>query len=185
MCYQTITDDAQSSELSLEDLRYAALSPKASPQIELLTQLRSLSSNNDNFIDTLDSQQTDVINHLSSMSKKLKGFVKEIIKAIDVDYSALMEVDISGGGIRFESNTSIEIDRIVKLELILMPQYLPISSFGKVIDCSRLSNGGGFRIAIEFTQISDTDRDAIVGHVLQTQSKLIREQAETAENDDE
>jgi len=167
MCYELVENDGNAT---LDTVKEPDES-KVSMEIELLNELSQLEEQNKQFLKTLDKADNRVINHISSVNSRLSLLSKRVIQALDVDFSELMDVDISGGGLRFESDKSLKTEQRIKLELILMPKYIGMTLFAKVVDSIALNTGDGFCVAIEFIEISESDRDAIIGHIFKTQSK--------------
>jgi hypothetical protein len=84
-------------------------------------------------------------------------------------------VNLSGSGIKFFSEESYSVNSFLVLRLILRP-FIPIQAIGRIIrnDSTRKGNEKGFEIAVEFTQISPEDREAIIRHILRSQATTQR-----------
>jgi hypothetical protein len=85
------------------------------------------------------------------------------------------KVNLSGSGIKFFSDDPYPVDSFLVLRLILRP-FIPIQAVGKIIriDSKWKGNEKGFEIAVEFTQISPDDREAIIRHILRSQATMQR-----------
>lgn len=97
-------------------------------------------------------------------------------------------VNLSASGISFESNTPINEDANLKMELVLFPEYQFIPVYARVIDCRKIMDDNLYRfnIAVDFVGISESDQEIIMQHVLSSQAKLLKEerQQEMVEEDE-
>ena len=153
-------------------------STQASPQITLLRELSEMSDENKRFLKTLSPTQESTRSHVETMNKRIVDLSRQIIYALDIDENSMMEVDISGGGLSFESHGQLSVGQRLNIELILMPQYFGMALDAEVVDCSTTEESSIHRTSIEFTEINEADRDAIIGHVFKTQSKMLRDSKE-------
>lgn len=87
-----------------------------------------------------------------------------------VDFFESKSIDISGGGLLFQTNHPIDANENLEVEFSL--DNLTISTTGKVVRCSSVDNS--YRIALKFTDISELERDKIVGFIFQKQREFIK-----------
>ncbi len=153
--------------------------PQASPQITLLRELSEMNDENKRFLKTLSAQQESAYSHIQTMNNRILELSRQIIYALDIDENSMMEVDISGGGLSFESNEQLSVGQKLNIEMILMPQYFGIALDAKVVDCSTAEESNNYRTSVAFTQIDESDRDVIIGHIFKTQSKILRDSKES------
>ena len=67
---------------------------------------------------------------------------------------------------------------MLELTLVLLPQVKTIHGFGEIVECELHGDdatGGGYRVSVDFTYLSEADRESIVAHVLNNQSRQLRE----------
>ena len=85
-------------------------------------------------------------------------------------------VDLSASGMSFESNTPINEDVNLKMDLVLFPEYQFIPVYAKVVDCRKKMDDNLYRfnIAVDFVGISESDQEIIMQHVLSRQAKLLK-----------
>ena len=86
-----------------------------------------------------------------------------------------MKVNLSGSGIRFMADREFPVDSRLSLRLVLRP-FIPIHAVGKVVRTS-LSKGNpdkGYDTAVEFVDIAEEDREAIIRHVIRAQALIQR-----------
>jgi len=145
---------------------------KSLPFAHLLEELNALVKANNSHIESLNSQQQLTVEHLNNLNAKIAQLTQYMIQSLNLRYNDLLEVDLSGGGIRFNSDRSMVIGQKLKLELVLVPEYYYLVVYGEVVDCQPIDNG--FELGIVFDQIKEADRDAIIRHVFKSQSAQLR-----------
>lgn len=86
------------------------------------------------------------------------------------------EVSLSASGISYKAASALQMGELLELDMVLFPQLYSISAYGKVVDCRSLSEGGdGYEIGVEFVFLREEDRDFVIKHALERQSKKLRE----------
>lgn len=118
---------------------------------------------------------------LLQMMTRIDWMLTSILRTLGKDKNLkqsipeLAKVNLSGSGIRFFSEQEFPVNSHLVLRLILRP-FIPMQAVGKIIRIDPVQQGesAGFEIAVEFTQISPDDREAIIRHVLRTQATLQR-----------
>ena len=82
-------------------------------------------------------------------------------------------VSISGSGLAFTAGESLSIGDLIELKFILKPSLTNIRTFSKVVSCK--AQDGQFKVAVEFSQLNNDDRDLLIRHVVKKQINDIRE----------
>jgi c-di-GMP-binding flagellar brake protein YcgR len=167
MSYEAISEDESEqpvTEVSSRSLR----------SMHLLKELNSILEENEIFSKTLTEEERKTKYYLAELSDKVTDITRYLVKTLGVEYSELLEVDLSGGGVRFESDTPLTVNQALKLDIVLVPEYYNLTTSGLVVDCCSIGASGLFEIAISFTDIQEADRDAIVRHVFKRQSEQLR-----------
>ena len=87
-------------------------------------------------------------------------------------------VNLSASGMCFESNTPINEDVNLKMEIILFPEYQFIPLYARVIDCKKKMDDNLYRfdIAVDFIGISESDQEIIMQHVLSKQAATLKKE---------
>ena len=101
--------------------------------------------------------------------------------------SETQQVNLSASGMSFESNTPINEDVNLKMELVLFPEYQFIPVYAQVVDCRKKMDDNLYRfsIAVDFVGICESDQEVIMQHVLSRQAKLLKnERQEEVEVDE-
>ncbi len=99
----------------------------------------------------------------------------------DKDGRALHGVSLSAGGLGFSSRESFGLGDMLDLTLVLLPEVKTVHGFGEIVDCQPEAEDqveSGYRVGVQFTYLAEADREIIVSHVLNKQSRLLRESKE-------
>ena len=121
-----------------------------------------------------------VVAEILGLFDKKISLIESMIMHNDDDKNAITEtqqVNLSASGISFESNTPINVDVNLKMELVLFPEYQFIPVYAKVVDCRKKvdDNLYRFNIAVDFIGISETDQETIMQHILSQQAKQLKQ----------
>ena len=117
---------------------------------------------------------------LGLYDKKLSLIESMIMHNDDKDNSITetQHVNLSASGMSFESNTPINDDVKLKMELVLFPEYQFIPLYARVVDCRKKMDDNLYRfnIAVDFVGICESDQEIIMRHVLSRQAKLLKKE---------
>jgi len=117
---------------------------------------------------------------LGLYDKKLSLIESIIMHSNDKDNSITetQHVNLSASGMSFVSNTPINDDVQLKMELVLFPEYHFIPLYARVIDCRKKMDDNLYRfnIAVDFVGICESDKEIIMQHVLSRQAKLLKKE---------
>ncbi len=115
---------------------------------------------------------------LSLYDKKLSLIESMILHKEDEENSITetQQINLSASGMSFESNTPINEDVNLKMELILFPEYQFIPLYACVVDCKKKMDDNLYRfnISVEFVGICESDQETIMQHVLSRQTASIK-----------
>ena len=163
---------------------FQSLIDDESPRITLLQELTRLENENQAYLKSLQEKQSQLGDYLLNMNKKFELLTRFVIQSLTENSQELTEVDISGGGIRFSTKTQHEIDTLIKMEIVLVPECVGIIAYGRVVDCQKAEDSGKHNMAVVFVKLREADRDAIVKHVFKIQSRQLRQNAPNPEETD-
>ncbi|MEQ8660450.1 MAG: PilZ domain-containing protein [Gammaproteobacteria bacterium] len=83
------------------------------------------------------------------------------------------EVSLSGGGVAITAATPLALNAPLAIDLVLLPMHHSMRALGRVVDCRRGADSR-FQIAVEFEEIREEDREALIQHVLRKQAAVLR-----------
>jgi len=92
--------------------------------------------------------------------------------------SQAREINLSASGAAFDAETRLYSGTFLKIELVLYPEHHYIPLFARVVQCQQIQDDSpaGFRIAVEFTGISEEDEERIVNHIFMLQAQQIKKE---------
>ena len=127
----------------------------------------------------LRERDADLADFLQHLDNKMNVMLKQIRGGESpLDALIMRKVNISANGIAFCSDGPVRLDEIVEIHLVLLPAYIYIYSFGKIIACDPGTGeeelGCKFRVGLEFVFLLDEDREKIIQHTFKQQSLALR-----------
>lgn len=128
--------------------------------------------------------QTDVVTQeplLLQMLARIDWMLTSVLKTLSKDQKLrgelpeFMTVNLSSSGIRFTARERFPIGDLIKLRLVFKP-FVPVQALGKILRVQPVKRGEEerFETAVEFTDISSDDHEAIIRHVIRTQAEIQR-----------
>lgn len=87
----------------------------------------------------------------------------------------LVDVSVSGDGIRFPPYGPLAVGDLIRMRVIL-PPFVPVEMNGEVIRVRPDPHGPdpGRSVAVRFVEIAGVDREKIIRYVIQRQAELLR-----------
>jgi len=114
---------------------------------------------------------------LDLLNKKLNFIVSQLdvdgAPSAVVDYR-MSSVNISACGMGFVDKQPLQTGQILKLDLRLSPEELTIVTLAQVVACEELPENEYF-LRLSFPQISSTDQELLIQHVVKKQSAQLRQ----------
>jgi len=126
----------------------------------------------------LRERDADLADYLQHLDNKMNMMLKQVRGGESpLDVLVMRKANISANGISFCSDTPARLDEIVEIHVVLLPAYIYVYSFGKVIACDPAPEedcDSKFRVALEFIFLLDEDREKIIQHTFRQQSLALR-----------
>lgn len=121
------------------------------------------------------SDQPAVAAAIDALNKKLDCMLSQIeLDNVMVQKMAhkMCEVNISACGMAFIIDESLQSNDILHLDLFFKPDDLHVVAKGRVIDCEPAEQA--YYLRIEFVEMSQTDQERLIQHIVQRQGMLLR-----------
>lgn len=127
----------------------------------------------------LRERDADLADYLQHLDNKMNLMLKQVRGGESpLDILIMRKANLSANGIAFFTDTPAKLDEIVEVNLVLLPAYIYVYSFCKVIACDPASaedeSGYKYRVALEFVFLLDEDREKIIQHTFKQQSLALR-----------
>ena len=113
---------------------------------------------------------------VSKIDWMLETILKSLAKSHpgSVDIARLTTVDISAGGLGFNTPRLFETDDVLAVRLIL-PPFSMVETTARII---RVTDAGkdatGYHLATQFVDLAGDDQELIIRHILQVQAERLR-----------
>lgn len=184
--YFRIDDEVHLEVEPLTDGLYQQLE-KAPPSAgdspcDLVLHIRSLSSQASSMLSNIRKRDSEIAQYLTLQDRKLELIARAVVgKQLDIGVGITHRVNIGAGGIGFGYHEAFELGRPLRVRVLFFPSHLCVEAVGKVTHCVSQSSDPQhpYRIGVEFTLISQAVQDALMGHVLERQSSLLRQRRES------
>ena len=128
----------------------------------------------------IERSDPDIAEYLKIMDSKINLLARTIL----MEGNELVEqrphnVSLSASGVSFDCAQSFSAGDYLEVRILLTSCMAVIVSYGRVVYCRK--NGAGndefpFVVGMEYTQITEQDRELLIKHVVKRQMQQVREQ---------
>lgn len=134
---------------------------------------------------TLNNNIHPVLNNIKQLHPEIGEYLEFINNKIDslgqlllcnetsFDENKVIPANISASGIMFETETSLQNDQLLKLELVLLPEKIGILIFGKVVKSNKIKEKNS--VSVVFEHIRYEDQELMIKHNLNKQMSDLRD----------
>jgi len=141
----------------------------------LANELERMKAESRVYFRNIEKEVPDVARYFSHLEEKIDLIARTfILDSEDLSLQETQLVNISGSGISFTSEQAYDIDDDVEITFVLHPVFMMINANARVVTCDELDDGR-YRLAIEFRNLSEDDRDLLIRHVVKKQMTDIRD----------
>lgn len=113
---------------------------------------------------------------VSKIDWMLETILKSLVKSHpgSVTIARLTNVDISAGGVGFDTPREFQADDLLVLKLIL-PPFSMIDATARIIRVTPVGDSSTeFHVATQFVELGGDDQELIIRHILQVQAERLR-----------
>ncbi len=172
------------------DRRLENLEINRADSFTLMTDLNAIGQQVSASLRRIESKDPDIADCLKALDQKLdlisKAFLAEEVDMMDKPARA---VNLSAGGMAVYGREPMQSGKVLEIKMLLLPSYTGILTYGTLVDCvmmegEELDPEYPYRLRIDFSFMRDTDRDALIRHVLLKQAEWLRLRREKREQGD-
>ena len=118
-------------------------------------------------------QNPDLGMCLEALDRKLNLLSELLVtEEVDLEKESTKEVNLSAGGFAFNCHEELKVGDLLETRLVLFPSSTGILALSKVVHCQRLEGSEyGWRIAVEYEEMREPDRDLLCKHILIKQTE--------------
>ena len=113
---------------------------------------------------------------VSKIDWMLETILKSLAKSHpgSIDIARLTNVDISAGGLGFNTPRLFQVDEVLVLRLIL-PPFSMIETTARIIRvAAAMKVETGYHLATQFIELAGDDQELIIHHILKVQAERLR-----------
>ena len=138
-----------------------------------LIRLREISLQSGHILANIRKQHHDIAHYLALLDKKI-DILAQLAGTIGLggEIKPSHRVNLGADGMRFESGEAIAVGSPLHLKLVLFPSHLCLHLQSRVSHCG--ASAEGYRIEVLFDELGETEREALIRHLLERQSALLR-----------
>ena len=152
----------------------------------IVTRLQALSRHLSGSLHRIEQRDSDVADYLKALDEKITLLAQNFLAdEIGISGQVARSVNLSAGGLALDSREALQVGDQVEIKLLLLPSYTGVVALGEVIRISQTNESPDhpYRLHINFTHIRDSDRDALIGHILRRQGEMLRRDRQLREQD--
>jgi hypothetical protein len=131
-------------------------------------------------VDLLVRAETFADSPLMPWVSKIDWMLETILKSLakihpgSVEIARLTNVDISAGGVGFNTPRQFQAENVLALKLIL-PPFSMIETTARIIRVTAAEKGEtGYRVACQFIELAGDDQELLNRHILHDQAERLR-----------
>lgn len=168
--------------------RLASLERNVADSFSLMTSLNMVTQQVSAGLRRIEAKDPDVADYLKALDKKLEILGRAFLsEEVDMSDKPVRAVNLSAGGVAMHSRDAFEENAVLEIKMLLLPSYTGVLTYGSVVDCRPLEGEDAdpdfpYLLRIDFSFMRDSDRDALIRHVLLKQAEWLRRRREDRES---
>lgn len=140
-----------------------------SGHLRLLRDLHRLDQENAQLLHVIAESDRNLGNYLHLLNRKLDLLARHVASlSPELQGGSEQSVSISEGGLGFTASEPPPVDAIIALRITLLPAFVTLAVFGRVVSLQPLENGNS-HVSARFEDLQETERTLIARHVMQVQ----------------
>lgn len=165
--YRPISDDDDAADFGKDEPIISCM--------HILDDIREIDALGQPALQRIAMHNPSIADYFRVNNKKIEmltRFLTEELLAkfvLRADERETQTVNISAGGIAFNTNEALAVNSLVKVKTILLPTYDCILATAVVVGCKQEEDS--FRISSKFLQLADVDEQKIIRHIYSLQLK--------------
>lgn len=136
----------------------------------LFSQFQQLDNDLHSTLEIIRQDHLGIADYLDMLNQKMNLLSQQLISndAVAVNDSDSGLIDLSQGGIGFESPTPLGVESWIALKLVFLPAYTGILTYAQVTR-NQLQSDGQYLIGARFHQLNDEQQRMLARQVMQAQ----------------
>jgi hypothetical protein len=139
-----------------------------SHHLNLLRDLSQIDHENAHLLHAINDRDRNLSAYLGAINRKIDTVARHLVSQLPAEVAGSEQtVSLSEGGISFVASRALEAGSTVALHLTLLPSYVGLASFARIVH--REAHDGGYRLSASFEGLAEGDRQLLARHVMQVQ----------------
>lgn len=143
---------------------------------QVLAELQRIAVESRHLLRQIHDEHRTIADFLRLQDARLDLLTRAFARnAPELEYLPRRPVNLSEGGIEFVDDRALAPGQLLLLRVMLFPEQTPLALFGRVIHVEVGDRPGTYSLGVEFTKMTDGDRQILARHALHLQSEERRE----------
>lgn len=127
---------------------------------------------------TIEKSHPDIASYLDVLNQKINLISKAVLLQEEgVAELPASKVNISASGISFFADIDVSAGSLLELKMILPPALTGLVTYGRVVYCEPVEDEAhSHRLAVDYINIREQDRDVLIRHIVKRQMRQIRKE---------
>ena len=168
------SDKAQSKEQDKAD-------EKASSAFEMIELFGQVNQQMSVALGRISENSADIAAYLKGLDNKIELLAQMLFfKDSKTDLGSQRQINLGAGGLAFGCDEKLQQGTLIAMDLILSTDLLCLHLTGRVIQISNEKNSDfPYRISVGFVDVSDSEVDQIIKHIMRLQAEQLRARRES------
>jgi hypothetical protein len=128
-------------------------------------------------LEAIESKNPETAALISQLNQKIDAILLMLELGNLMSQHACHRVDeasISASGIACPIDEPLAPNDFIELDLLLRPSAKHVVAIGQIVSCERIPNDSAYYLRVEFTEMTDNNREKLIQHIVQRQGVLLR-----------
>ncbi|MDO6562490.1 PilZ domain-containing protein [Amphritea sp. 1_MG-2023] len=160
--------------ISEDEMKHGRLPTQfqVSPFFLLLNQLQAYNNDSSYHLRKIAQKEPAIATYLELMNDKIDAIAHAVAKSdVDFDNLSSQEINLSEGGMSFNSQAAIELNSYLALKVVFEETHSGLLLYGQVLYCSEKGDDGQYKIGIEFSDMPESSRMIVARYILNSQTR--------------
>lgn len=141
-----------------------------SATLSLFAEFRRIDKEADQLLFGISEQNRQIAEYLSCINRKVDLLTQQFIaERNDSGADQVTQVNLSEGGIAFDSAKPLYKGSYIALKLLFLPAYVGLTVFAQIIRCESAGENKGYKVAAKFHRIDEQQRQLLSKQIMRAQ----------------
>lgn len=145
----------------------------------VMTRLQTISQRLSAPLHRIEQRDPDVAEYLRALDDKINLLGQSYLaESSELLGQPSLSVNLSAGGVAMDVAEPLALGDRVEIKLLLLPAYTGVVAYGEVVGVEGSTEGNAaypHHVRINFTLIRESDREALIRHIMRRQGEMLRQ----------